>query len=553
MRYGVTTLAYLSITIGIFHNLLPVMSTSIYSDIGDPLLNTSILFWNATHVPLSSAWWNYPSFAPLSGITTWTEHLLGAYPLTTPIVWATGNPVLAYNVLLLICFPLNGLAMFALARELTGSDAGAFAAGLAFAFAPYQSGQVAHVQMLMAFGMPLALLGLHQYVERGRRQGVAWFTIGWLSVALSNAYMLVFFPILLALWCVWFARGADLSGPRVRRLVPIAIAAALVMIGVAPLLWGYHVRQAAYGLARPYDEIRSFGADLRGLVAIPHQEVLWSRWLNTTFIEASLFPGVAILALTAIGVAPRLRAAWTRRDLVVFYAAGAVAMWMLALGPEPAWNGMRVLLYGPYRLLLMLPGATSIRVPARAWLPAVLCLAVTAGAGVATLMRHARWRWAAVALAAMIVAEGWFSDATPQVPQPVWAGAIPAGAMVLDLPIGATAENVPAEYLAVIGGYRTINGYSGYAPSHLSALREALASHQPTAFDSFRRLDDLYVIVRPAVDAPFTRWMESQPGTERVSATPAWTLYRMGRIGEGAPTTLPVPLPAPGRLAFRLR
>ena len=547
-RSSFAVLVYVALTAAIFHNLLAVVSTRIYSDLGDVLLNASILGWNATRVPLSHDWWNYPSYAPLSGVTAWTEHLLGAYPLTAPIVWATGNPVLAYNVLLMACFPLNGLAMFALAREVTGSDAGALVAGLAFAFAPYQSSQLAHVQMLMAFGMPLALLGLHQYVERGRRQGIAWFTIGWLSVALSNAYMLVFFPILVALWCVWFARG-----PRMKRLIPIAIAAGLVMIAVAPLLWGYHVRQAAYGLARQYDEIRSFGADLSGLASIAHQEVLWSRWLNTTFIEAALFPGAAILALTVIGVMPRLRAAWTRRDPVVFYAAGAVAMWLLAVGPEPAWNGVRMFSYGPYRLLLMLPGASSIRVPARAWLPAVLCLAVTAGAGAATLMRHARWRWAAVALAITIVAEGWFTDLTRQVPQPVRAGLIPSGAMVLDLPIGAGADNVPAEYLAVMSGYRTINGYSGYAPPHLAPLREALASHQPTGFDSFRVLDDLYIIVRPVIDAPFIRWMESQPGAERVSGTPAWTLYRLPRIGEGAPTTLPVPLPPPGRLAFQLR
>src|SRR6266850_6939625 len=186
---SVAVLVYVALTAAIFHNLLAVVSTRIYSDLGDVLLNASILGWNATHVPLSHDWWNYPSFAPLSGVTAWTEHLLGAYPLTTPIVWATDNPVLAYNVLLLLCFPLNGLAMFALAREVTGSDAGAFVAGLAFALAPYQSSQVAHVQMLMAFWMPLALLGLHQYVEHGRRQGLRWFALGWLAVVLSNAYI----------------------------------------------------------------------------------------------------------------------------------------------------------------------------------------------------------------------------------------------------------------------------------------------------------------------------------------------------------------------------
>jgi hypothetical protein len=63
-----------------------------------------------------------------AGVTAWTEHLLGAYPLTTPIVWITGNPVLAYGVLLVGCFVLNGLTMFAARAELTQSDAGAFVA-----------------------------------------------------------------------------------------------------------------------------------------------------------------------------------------------------------------------------------------------------------------------------------------------------------------------------------------------------------------------------------------------------------------------------------------
>jgi hypothetical protein len=61
-RYALAALAYALITAAIFHNLLPVISTRIYSDIGDPLLNASILAWNASHVPLTTAWWNYPSF-----------------------------------------------------------------------------------------------------------------------------------------------------------------------------------------------------------------------------------------------------------------------------------------------------------------------------------------------------------------------------------------------------------------------------------------------------------------------------------------------------------
>ena len=530
--------AYLLATAAIFHNLLPVMSTSIYSATGDPLLNASILEWNATHIPLTEAWWNYPAFGPLPGVTAWTEHLLGAYPLTTPIVWMTGNPVLAYGVLLIGCFVLNGLAMFALVRELTQSDAGAFVAGLAFAFAPYQASQVAHVQMLMAFGMPLALRGLHEHVEHGRRAGLVWFGLGWLAVALSNAYLLVFFPVLAALWCAWFARG------RFARLFPVAIVAAIVSVVTAPLFWGYHVRQAAYGFSRGYDEIRSFGADVRSLLNVAHQDLVWRGWLDTTAIEAALFPGAAIVILSCVGVVPRLRGAWRRRDPIVFYAAGALAMWLLALGPEPTWAGRRLFAYAPYRLLLLVPGGSSVRVPARAFELTVLCLAVTAGAGAAVLIQRRRWRPIGVALALAVLAEGLFVDVAPAVPEPLPAGTIPTGSLVMDTPLGATIDNVPAEYLAVMGSYRVINGYSGYAPAYFASLREAMAGHRDEAFDAFRRYQDLYVIIRPIVDAPFIRWLETQKGVETTATSPAWRVYRLPRID--GPVPLPLPLGSPG-------
>src|SRR5438105_1229013 len=105
---AVAALCYLILTALLFRPLLPVITTYLAGDFGDPLLNASILAWNARHVPLTTDWWNYPAFAPLSGVTAFTEHLVGAYPLTSPIIWTTGNAVLAYNVLLLACFPLNG-------------------------------------------------------------------------------------------------------------------------------------------------------------------------------------------------------------------------------------------------------------------------------------------------------------------------------------------------------------------------------------------------------------------------------------------------------------
>ena len=524
---AVAALCYLLITALLFRDLLPVITTTLAGDFRDPLLNASILAWNAKHLPLTADWWNYPAFAPLSGVTAFTEHLLGAYPLASPVIWTTGNAVLAYNVLLLACFPLNGVATYALVRDLTGSAAGAFVAGLAFAFAPYMSNQLPHVQTLMAYGMPLALLGLHLYVTRGHNQGLILFGAGWLLVLLSNAYLIVFFPILVALWVVWFGRA------NARRVAAIAVAAAMATLPAIPLLVGYQVRQAAYGLSRPVSEIELYSAGLRSLAGISTSSVLWQRWLPNTYNEAALFPGVAVAVLAIVGVVTA-----PRRRVVLFYLACAIVMWLLALGPS----------HGPYWLLVRLPGARSIRVPARAWLVAALCLSVCAGFGAAWLAARPRTRWVAALLAVMIVAEGWFIPSTTAAPALMPSG-VPRGAMAIDLPLLPGDANADAQYRAVLGNYRVVNGYSGYFPPYRDRLRSALGDHNPQAFAPFRQRADLYVIVRPDVERPFVTWLEMQPGLERLPDAGTWRVYRLARDGSGPPPPVLLPLPKAGEVA----
>ena len=90
--------------------LLRDMGTRLAGDQGDPLLNTAILVWNATTTPFTGQWYNAPHYFPTLGTTTFTENLLGLYPISTPIYWLTHNPLLAYNVALFLTWPLSGLA-----------------------------------------------------------------------------------------------------------------------------------------------------------------------------------------------------------------------------------------------------------------------------------------------------------------------------------------------------------------------------------------------------------------------------------------------------------
>jgi hypothetical protein len=606
MGLGAAALLYAAVTAVLFRTLLPDVATHVYSDPGDPLLLTAVLGWNASHVPLTEAWWNFPSFAPVEGVTAFTEHMLLTYPVASPIVWATGNPVLAYNAVYLLAKPLNALAAFALGRELTGSWAAGWITGLAFAFAPYQAIHVGHLQLMMAFGMPIALLWLHRYLHGGGAHALVGFGAGWLITALSNAYLLVFFPLVIVLYCAWFVRPWEW-----RRLVAPAAAAAIATLPIAPLLWGYRVRLATYGFVREMGEIRAFSADVVSLAGMFHANTAWRELLSHDFEERALFPGFTILALAAVALASRRNAGfrnpipaadprprltrWSRRlfraavvvtavvlarvqagpwgwhfgpiplppldphrvfsvafvlfiaagatsrwfrevcrqrDPVVFFAVAVAFLWLLALGPLPEWSTpWRFVTYGPYWLLMQMPGMNSVRVPARIWLVGVLCLAVLAAYGASVLLhRYARRpALAAACVSVLILVEGWFSIGTVEIPSAASASVIPQGAVVLDLPIVHGYQNAVPQYRAVVGGYRTINGYSGYEPPAFESFMARLDNRDERALLDYLRWGDLYVIVREGTDPELIDWVTSFPGAARLHDAGTAPVYRLPR------------------------
>ena len=306
----------------------------------DPALNAAILAWDAHALPLTQAWWDAPIFWPSHGALALSEHLLGISVLTTPLQWGGLSPLTAYNVALLISFPLTALAAHALVFACVKRHDAALLGGCIFGFNPYRMAQLAHLQMLWAFGMPLALMALHQFVERRDRQWLVLFGLAWLAQASFNGYYMLFLPILLAAWTLWFAREPH-------RLGAIAATWIAATIPLAPLLMVYARLHAASGMSRTINEIEFFSADVLSLFAASPLMIVWHRLSEgPTHQEHELFPGVfaAMLAVVAAGVALGRRRdpgapdsrAWrvaSRTALVLSALFFAAAASVLVLGP----------------------------------------------------------------------------------------------------------------------------------------------------------------------------------------------------------------------------
>jgi F5/8 type C domain len=320
------------------------------NDLGDAVLNAWIIWWNAHVVPLTARWWNGPIFWPSSGALAFSETLIGLAPLTTPIQWLGGSPITAYNVAFLLTFPLSAIAAHALVFRLSGRHDAALIAGLVYGFHPFRIAHFPQIQVMTSYWMPLALLGLHEFVA-DRKIVWLWISAGaWLMQALSNGYYLLFFPVLVAVWLAWFA----LSRANLRTLAVILGAWAAASLPLIPMLWTYRQVHAAYGFTRDVGEVNFFGADMTSLLDASPLMRFW-RVQGFHQAEGELFPGVTAALLVLLVLVQwlwRSKAAGRASRACLVLLVGAIAFIGVALSP---------LVIGPWALKIGRTTLLSVR------------------------------------------------------------------------------------------------------------------------------------------------------------------------------------------------
>jgi MFS family permease len=529
-QLGIVGVSFLLLSVVWTWPLATRLTTRIPHDPGDPILNTWILWWNAQAIPFTDKWWNAPAFFPMRDALALSEHLAGLAPISTPLLLAGVSPLGVYNIVLILTFALSGFFAYLLVFRLTGSRLAAVCGGLAYGFSPYRAGQLGHLQVLASFWMPLALLALHEYVGGGRRRWLIVFAVAWLLQALSNGYYLLFFPVLIALWLLWFVRWRTSPGIGLR----LAVAWAVASLPLIPVLLKYRAVHGALGLSRSLDENRSFSADLASFV---HAGPLVRFWpfMEARSSEDHLFPGVTAVALLTIGgiaaiVGSRggVRQAFAARSPFLFYMAAKVVMLALAFGPAPDGAGVAALGY-PYTLLATLPGFSSLRVPARFAMLGTLCLAVGIGLVVGRLApanRERRALFGALVVAGLL-ADGWM-NAMPLFPPPSRV-ALPnvPNAVVVELPPAETNVGVTSMYRSMFHRRPVASGYSGHLPLHTLILSSALHRGDPSVLTLLARDNPLIIVVDERLDddGALTALVRDLPGVQRHTVTGAGQVY----------------------------
>jgi hypothetical protein len=340
--YIIWSTVYTLLAVVLTFPLILHLRSTIAHDAGDPLMSVALLWWNAHVVPLTERWWTGFAFFPTPGMVAFSDHRLGESLIAAPLQWAGCSPATAYNVTFLATFPLCAIAAHALGFALTRRHDAAAICGLAYGFNPYRMAHLAHLELLAAFGLPFALLSLHQLVSTRRPQWAIGLAASLVLQALCTSYYIAFFAILLAWWLFWYLRPRDW-----RVLALIGGAVACLVIALLPVAVGYSRIHRQYGMAHNIGEVTSFSADVTSLASADGELLLWGWAQPWRGDEGQLFPGAVATAIVVLGVVEALRRRTVKRD-----RGDRVSLALAALGAVYAVVTAAALIGGPWRLAL---------------------------------------------------------------------------------------------------------------------------------------------------------------------------------------------------------
>jgi hypothetical protein len=412
------------------------LMTRIYGQKGDPLG----VLW--------SCWWfkytfvHHMPYDPMSWVAVPFGRHLSLYSrdpltaLTLRIFYLMTNETVAYNIFLLLCFFLAAVAMYYLARSLTGSQAAATVAGFAFAFSPYMLVQgKEHLGLLVTAWIPLFFYFM---IRAWRERSLLWSILSLVSFGLMTLFN-YHYGLVGAVMAVAFLITVYLLGKPWRpgpgeSALKRSIPALLFVIALVAFIAAVIMRRASVGndfvsiglySARPWDYF------------LPHAEARFLGWATGGFIrshlhggflsESSLFLGYIPLGLAVYGLygtlkrrvhtAPAAGEAATEpaqarrppveasRRIPVALAVTAVVCFICSMPATAKVFGLK--LYFPsYFFHYIVP---DVRAYARFGIGVMFCVALLAAYGVALLLRNKRlrdWAWlAAIVISLLILLE----------------------------------------------------------------------------------------------------------------------------------------------------
>jgi hypothetical protein len=436
----------------------------------------------------------YPNHLTLA----YSENQIGSALVAAPILWLTGNPVLAVNLVALIGCALCGIGGYVLGRRLGLDARAAFICGLVFAFAPARFVRTGQAYLGTLQWIPFTLAALHAYFDRGEPRSLRWAAVCFTLQALTSGHGAVLLAIAVVGFVVHRAINGDAIAP-LRWLRDLGVLGGLALWPSVLIYIPYRLVQVEIGLRRSLQDWAPTPQSF--FEAQTHlQQWLLARLPGLRINElanANLFPGYLPIVLALVAFSGGVRE-WRRRsgaprhvDSTMLYVTLTILGIWISMGPP----------LGLWPLIYWLPGFSFIRLSSRFMLLAMLGFAVLSGLAiqrVSSRLTPRRARWLPVVIAGLMFGE--FADMPlPVTPYRVaipaidrWLATQPGTFAIAEFPASSVVRYQTTYMLHSMAHWqKTVHGYSGFeAPLHTQLYQELRGFPDEL---SLRRLGELGV------------------------------------------------------------
>ena len=290
-----------------------------------------------------------------------------------PLYLVTGNPVLQYNLTLLLWWALSGWAMYALAFALLRSHVGAAVAAVVFTVCPFRTDFYLEFQMQLAFPIPLALLGLLRFLETQRtRYLVATVALLWIEALASMYYAIILGLSLGVVTLLHFVARAHTWNWHLVLKGGIGVAA--LGLALAPFIVPYAQNRNELGMERALYQNDNSSADI--LTYFETGPTKLYHFSPTNHIaETSIFMGFVALALAGLAFGLRDRSETlplpaglrvARRTLAGAVLGTSVVLAITLVGRAPL-HAARIHFPPPFGFFLAILALILARIAVEGW------------------------------------------------------------------------------------------------------------------------------------------------------------------------------------------
>jgi hypothetical protein len=308
------------------------------------------------------------------------------------------TPVGAYNVTVLLSFPLAGLTMYLLASVFTKNWLACLLAGLLFTFSTYHLARASwHLGLATIQWLPFCAWGLILFwrapgVRNALLAGLGMGLVAWSDVYYLPYFLLPFGAVLAGTMLIadrhWFARRRNLA----LGVLVIGVAALVTLPSVLSYLFLDSEVRSAINLAVAPWQKKVYNADLIGFVVPDPYNPLLGRWAAPLLAdspntgERSVFLGYPMLALAAAAL---LLHRTVRRRALPWLVLSILGL-LLALGSELRFANRVIGDLPFYDLVYGRPPLSNFRTPDRLVILALVGLGVLSALGSSALLGRLR-------------------------------------------------------------------------------------------------------------------------------------------------------------------